>query len=223
MQEHTLLCLCVLLGACAPAPAPQARPQVEPDPTNDTLPPRAEPTADVERAPATRNAGYGPYDSLQALCGQDHQRCRASEPVALRGGGEVLALASFTEGVHPDGSAHLAFQTREGWYVSHVPDGQPFGGGLSHHTPAGTHFDLERASERAGRIKLQKRFGQSVYYPGQGSRGGERFEEISELWCRVEGHRVKCGEPKVLFSESCKNPDDGGPAVCKTTGSRPAS
>ena len=161
-----------------------------------------------------RNVGFGPYDSLQAICGATQERCVMSKPVALSGSSAITRMASFIE-LPMDGNTSLACETKEGWYVSSVPDGRPFGGGLSHHTPAGTHFYFELAKADGDGVVLLRGFSQSTFMPGRGSSGSRSFEEVVRLKCGVQEARVACGEGKPVFGRACTE------GKCKQTGVHP--
>ena len=233
-----------LLSLTGCAATPVAKPGAEPDPIVLETKPRpedkvfdkdiADPVvkADPSDPPSGRNHGFGPYDTIEAICAamivqdappeapeqpiQDPQpRCSMSKPVVLTGSQTISRMASFVS-TRMDGQAHLAFETKEGWFISSVPDGNPFGGGLSHHTPAWTHFLFDKANADGAGVVLLRTFGQSMFLPGQGSRGSSRFEEVVRLKCSVVGGRVACGEGKSVFSRSC---NDG---KCSETGVDPA-
>ena len=218
------------LAACATTAAPEAKTSVEPPPiTLDPAPKsevNAEPAKDTDRLAepvvkgdptdpvSDKNRGFGPYDKLEAVCGAANERCRMSPPVSLTGSPTITRLATFEE--QPmDGQTHLAFETKEGWFISEVPDGQPFGGGLSHHTPAGTYFKLETAQPDGDGVVLLRRFGQSSFIPGHGNSGSHSYEETVRLKCSIVSGRVACGEGKKVFTRSCS----GG--TCTQTGAEP--
>jgi hypothetical protein len=140
------------------------------------------------------------------------------EPAAMPNGSEIIAVASFTKG--RDGLAHLAVQHRDGWYVSEDPATQGMGM-LSHHSPAGTWFDLKhaRAAGKLGFV-IDRRHGQSSFIGGMGSDGSSSFIEVRRLSCRIDG-KVSCDEGKVLYSRACQTPMEGGAEKCHTTGTEP--
>jgi hypothetical protein len=224
----SLLAALFSLAACATAAAPKtsakpdpvtpdsvSKPDVKAEPAKDTDT-LAEPVVKADPADpvSDKNRGFGPYDTLEAVCGTANERCRMSEPVTLTGSPAITRLATFVE--QPmDGQTHLAFETKEGWFISEVPDGQPFGGGLSHHTPAGTYFKLDAAMPDGGEVILLRRYGQSSFIPGNGNMGSHSFEETVRLKCSIVSGRVACGEGKKVFSRSCS----GG--TCTQTGVEP--
>lgn len=234
MRPSHALSVCLLatsvvsVVACATTPPPTVKPRAEPKVVVDTKP-SVKPPAKLDDRPVEpvvvigpsdptsgRNRGFGPYDSLENICGSAHERCVMGEPVALEGSPTIKRIASFVE-VPSDGSASLAFETKEGWFISAIPDGRPFGGGLSHHTPAGTRFFLEKAKTDGEGVLLVRNFSRSTFFPGQGSSGSSSFERAERMKCTVASGRVACGEGKVVFERSCHN------GSCKQTGSHPGA
>lgn len=228
----SLLAPFILLAACtsSSSPTPNARPsadadevriETQPKPTDEARvekdPPLAEPEvkADPSDPASGRNKGFGPYDSLDAICGATKERCQMSEPVELRGSKTITRMATWIE-LPIDGSRHLAFETKDGWYVSAVPDGEVFGA-LGHHSPAGTHFYLEQAKVDGDGVVLLRSYGQSVFIPGRGSSGSSSVEEVLRMKCAVVDDRVACGAGKLVFSRSCHDND------CKEVGVHPVA
>jgi hypothetical protein len=202
------------LAACASQPT--ATRDVPPvgsgtPPVLDEPPP---PPAKKQPPPTVRNQGFGPYDSLEQLCGTgEGARCLASAPVRTKGSSAVLAIAQFKP-LRMDGTASLAFETREGWFVS-APPHEPFGGGLSHHTPASTDFLLEQAEVKGDVVSLLEYHGASSFIPGRGSEGSTRSMTYQRLACSVTDWKVVCGPPVLVYSERCQEDD------CKSTGVKP--
>jgi hypothetical protein len=210
------------LAGCASQPTTVSRdlPPVDPAPPvvdePAAQPPSPPPPAkkDPTPPPTVRNEGFGPYDSLERLCGTGQGAlCLASAPVRTKGSSVVLAVAQF-KATRMDGSASLAFETRDGWYVSEPPH-EPFGGGLSHHTPAGADFLLDQVEVKGDEVVLVKYSGSASYIPGRGSQGSTSSTTYERLRCGVSDQKVVCGPPVVVYSEQCK--DD----KCKSTGVKP--
>jgi hypothetical protein len=210
-------CLLALpLAACATQPSPTRDvPPVESDaPPVPDAPPSTLAKKPPSPPPTVRNQGFGPYDSLERLCGTgEGARCLASAPVRLKGSSAVLAIAQFKP-MPTDGTAALAFETREGWFVSEPPR-EPFGGGLSHHTPAGTDFLLDQAAVKGDVVSLLEYHGESSFIPGRGSEGSTRSLTYQRLACSVTDWKVVCGPPVLVYSERCQEND------CKSTGAKP--
>ena len=226
-MKHLLVLVSLApLAACA-GTSLNIEDSAKPEPTIDVLePPVVKPTPKPDAEPkiepvAVRNQGFGPYDTLDLICGSGAQkRCDMGEPSALATGADVIAVASFSEG--GDGRAHLAVQTREGWYVSEVPDGKVLGM-LSHHSPAGTWFDLKhaRALGELG-FSIDRRYGMSSFIGGRGSDGSSSFVEVRRLSCKVTSGKVGCDEGALIYSQSCRTPMEGGDRKCETKGKEPA-
>lgn len=225
MRHLLVLISLVPLAACASSPL-NIEDSAKPKPTIDVVdPPVVKPEPKPEREPkiepvAIRNQGFGPYDTLDLICGSgEAKRCEMGEPAALPTGSDVIAVASFSEG--GDGRAHLAVQLREGWYLSEVPDGKVLGM-LSHHSPAGTWFDLKNA-RAVGKLgfSIDRRFGMSSFIGGRGSDGSSSFVEVRRLGCKIDGGKVSCDEGKLIYSQSCRTPMEGGARKCDTKGTEP--
>ena len=215
-MKHSLVLVCLApLVACASSTL-NVEDSAKPQPTEDIVYPDAKPDREPKTKPvAIRNQGFGPYDTLDLICGSgETKRCVMEQPVALPAGQDVLAVASFTEG--RDGRALLAVQVRDGWYVNEVPDGKVFGT-LSHHSPASTSFDLKHVRVSKNGFSIDRRYSMSSFYPGRGGDGATSFTDVRRLSCRLDG-KVSCDEGKVLYSESCQTPMEGGQRTCETTG-----
>jgi hypothetical protein len=223
MRHLLVLLTMVPLAACASSSL-KLEDSAKVEPTVDVVePPSVKPEPDESKAEpvAIRNQGFGPYDSLDLVCGSgEAKRCEMSEPAALPGGASVIAVASFSEG--RDGRAHLAVQRQEGWYVSEVPDGKVLGM-LSHHSPAGTFFDLKHARALGTNgFSIDRRYGASSFIGGRGSDGSSSMIEVKRLSCTIDGGKVSCDEGKLLYSQFCQTPMEGGQQKCETKGTEPA-
>lgn len=229
-MKQLLVLIALVPLACATSPL-NVEDRSRSEPTSEVRPddidsdgrdvdPPGPPPDPADARTTTRNEGFGPYDALGLVCGSgEKKRCAMSEPVAVPSGSEVIAIASFTEG--NDGRAHLAVQVRDGWYVSEVPDGEVFGM-LSHHSPAGTWFDLKHVRP-VGPLgfRVDRRYGMSSFIGGRGSDGSSSLVEVRRLACKVARGRVSCDERELIFSESCQTPMEGGEPACTRTGREP--
>ena len=200
--------LTLLLAACQPAP-------FETTPTQDAAPPADDTKNDKNVSNAVPLKG--PFAPLDALCGSgEAARCKASEPVPGRGGGGILAVATFQDSSSETG---LAIQTAKGWYIDREPGEGPM---WSHHSPHSTFFDLDRLTVRPDGVSLFVTRGMSSFIGGMGNRGSSSHVRVTRRTCEVRGDAVVCEESGALYSRSCETPmEDGLPEVCKESGKKP--
>lgn len=219
----------LVLMACGGAPAPTSTvgpPAVEP-PVDPAAEPTTEPSSEIGDLPGA-TAYEGPFASFEDICGAlepppsstfegaRHERCRVTPVTALDDAGPFEAAASFTEG--NDGMAYLALRTADGWFVPSVPDGEPFGGGLSHHTPASTHYALDRIRVESGALRVIVRRGSSSFMPGRGASGSSSIRSTHLRRCGLRDGVPVCGDDELVFSERCQIPLDGVERECTRTG-----
>ncbi|MBL9027047.1 MAG: hypothetical protein JNL21_32930 [Myxococcales bacterium] len=206
----------LLLAACQPAPF-ETTPHKEDDSSDGEQDGRPERDQNDDKNVSMRKVGaHGPFASLEAVCGGETPRCRPAEPVAVKGGGEVLAVATFQDGAFETG---LAIQTAKGWYIDHEPGQGPM---WSHHSPHSTFFDLERMSVKPDGVSLLVTRGMSSFIGGMGNRGSSRNLQIARRTCRVRDGAVVCEETAPLYERSCQTPmEEGGAEVCSETGKKP--
>lgn len=206
----------LLLAACQPAPF-ETTPHKEDGSSDEKPDGRPERDQNDDKAVSRPQAGmHGPFASLDAVCGGETPRCTPTEPVLVKGGGEVLAVATFQDGAFETG---LAIQTAKGWFIDHEPAQGPM---LSHHSPHSTFFDLERMSVRPDGLSLLVTRGMSSFIGGMGNRGSSRNLQITRRTCRVRAGAVVCEETAPIYEQSCQTPmEDGGAEVCRETGKKP--
>jgi hypothetical protein len=187
-------------------------------------PPRAE-TADAtdsRSAPAARDiAGAqpleGPFASFDEVCGapegapddegsQRHERCTV-RVFALSDAGPFEAMATYFEGTAFDGDASVGLKTARGWFVQGIPDGQPVGGGLSHHTPASAELDPTTTRLEEGVLRVVQRGGSASFAPGMGNLGSTRRQWTQVQQCGLREGAVVCGAPEQVWEQVCRVSD----------------
>jgi hypothetical protein len=202
-------------------PAAEPEPKQEVAVVDPPVKPESKPESDAKSEPvATRNQGYGPYDTLDLVCGSgESKRCDIRERATLPSGAGVIAVATYREGGSDD---HLAVQLHDGWYLSEVPDGEELFA-RSHHTPGGSRFNLKSvlAVGRVG-FRIDRRSGSSSFGPGQGNRGSTSRVVVERFECEFAGGKLTCDDGKTVFSKACETPIEGGAEKCKTHGKEPA-
>lgn len=168
-------------------------------------------------ATATDIAGarplLGPFATWDEICGavvdvpegaEVERRERCSVRVrALSDGGPFEAMATYFEGTGFDGAASLALKTERGWFVPELPDGAPFGGGLSHHTPASSSFDADATRLEGGALRVVERGSSASFAPGRGPLGSTSHEWTAVLRCGLREGVVVCAEPERAWSRTC--------------------
>ncbi len=176
-------------------------------------PARTETPAATATDIAGARAFVGPFATWDEICGapvetpeagEVERRERCSVRVrALSDGGPFEAMATYFEGTGFDGSASLALKTERGWFVPELPDGAPFGGGLSHHTPASSSFDADATRLEGGALRVVERGSSASFAPGRGPLGSTSREWTAVTRCGLRGGTVVCGEPERVWSRTC--------------------
>lgn len=214
-MRHLPFTAALLLAACQPAPFETTPAK---DPSVDVTPPGNPPSVDHENDGTAKKTGAplrGPFASLEAICGGETPRCTASAPVAVAGGGAVLAVATFQSGPSETG---LAIQTAKGWFIDREPGEGPM---WSHHSPHSTWFDFDRISVKPDGFSVFVTRGESSFIGGMGNRGSSRHVAVVMRTCRVRGAGVVCEDSAPLYEQSCQTPMEEGPEVCKESGKKP--
>lgn len=159
----------------------------------------------------------GPFASFEDICGaplegpadaehERHERCSVSI-TELADAGPFEAVATYFEGTPFDGNAFLGLKTARGWFVQEIPDGQPFGGGLSHHTPSSASFDPDATRFEDGTLRVVQRGSASSFAPGRGNLGSSSRRWTSVRPCGLRDGAVVCGEPEQVWSQECRVSD----------------
>ena len=207
---RTLLVLSLVssLAGCGSSPprAASADPRVDPG----SSPPAA---SDIAGAQPLE----GPFASFEEVCGaaegapedegsQRHERCTV-RVYELAGGGPFEAMATYFEGTSFDGNASLGLKTARGWFVQGIPDGRPFGGGLSHHTPSSAAFDPATTRFEEGVLRVVMRGGSASFVPGHGNLGSSRREWTSVQQCGLRAGVAVCSALEEVWSRHCRVSD----------------
>jgi hypothetical protein len=237
MRRFATLALAASLNIACGAASPAAR--VASTPADDSSRDTAEGSA-VRDIPSG-NAFVGPFASWEEICGVlapidgvepsdhapiRHERCSVHE-TALSEAGPFVAMATYFEGAAFDGNALLGLRTARGWFVEEIPDGEPFGGGLSHHTPSFASFDPTATLLVEGLLRVVSRGSSSSFVPGQGPLGSSSHQWTAARQCGLRDSTPVCGAPSEVWSERCQVSMGGtasstGPPVgertCEQTG-----
>lgn len=158
----------------------------------------------------------GPFASWEEICGplahgtpgdddatiERRERCTI-EATTLASGGPFLGIATYYEGAPSQGSSYLALRTARGWFVTEIPDGRPFGGGLSHHTPAWLAFDAASTRFEDGVLRVVARGSASSFVPGQGPLGSTSQSWTDVTQCGARDGIVVCAAPEEIHRETC--------------------
>lgn len=178
----------------------------------------------------------GPFASFDEVCGapegapaedgsQRHARCTV-RVFELAGGGPFEAMATYFEGTSFDGNASLGLKTARGWFVQEIPDGRPFGGGLSHHTPSSAAFDPATTRFEEGVLRVVLRGSSASFVPGHGNLGSSRREWTSVQRCGLREDVAVCSALEEAWSRQCQvsdrpvaePSDEPGPDAVRTFG-----
>jgi len=160
---------------------------------------------------------HGPFAGWDEICGAalareegddgssgvHHERCTVQES-ELPSGGAFLGMATYHEGSPYQGSSYLALRTARGWFVTEVPDGRPFGGGLSHHSPSSRSFDPATTRFEDGALRIVERGSASSFMPGQGPIGSSSRQWTSVTSCGLRDGVVVCAPPQEVYRETCQ-------------------
>jgi hypothetical protein len=234
-----LTCLCAACGgASSPASTLNVPPAEEEAPAPGESNDRVTSNDRVADVPGGRVL-QGPFASWDEICGalraapdgepapegapERRERCSIRPVQELADGGPFLAMTTYFEGRSFDGNAFLALRTERGWFVDEVPDGHPFGGGLSHHTPSSWSYDPATTGFEDGLLRVISRGGSSSFIPGRGALGSSSTRWTAVTACGVREGVPVCGQRNEIWAETCRVSDEPatpGTAMAPPVGER---